>query len=249
MVNFNILIPARLESSRLPRKALADILGVPMIVRVANQAKKSEAKQVIVATDSDEIAKTCQQFNLPVIMTSSTHQSGTDRLAEAVQKLNIPDDEIILNIQGDEPLINPELINQLAHRLANCKASMATLAHPIHSQEEYQNPNIVKVVLNKNEEAMYFSRSLIPFVRNDKPELSILRHIGLYAYRAQFLKIYHQLESSLLEQVESLEQLRILWHGYAISVLVTEKIASIGVDTQQDLDKVIELIKTNKELL
>ncbi|QRN40627.1 MAG: 3-deoxy-manno-octulosonate cytidylyltransferase [Neisseriaceae bacterium] len=247
--DFTILIPTRLESSRLPNKALADILGIPMIIRVANQAKKSHAKQVVIATDSDKIAEVCQKFNFSFIKTSSSHQSGTDRLAEAVQKLNIPDDEIILNIQGDEPLINPQLINQLAAKLAGCSTPIATLAHPIYSEEEYKNPNIVKVVLNKNQEAMYFSRSLIPFLRNKNPELSILRHIGLYAYRAQFLKTYYKLGTSSLEHVESLEQLRILWHGYAISVLVTEEKTSIGVDTPEDLNKVIELIKKNKELL
>lgn len=248
LVDFTILIPARLESSRLPRKVLADILGLPMIIRVVNQAKKTMARQIIIATDSDEIAQVGQKFNVSVVMTSSYNQNGTDRVAEAVQKIGLKDEEIIINLQSDEPLINPDLINQLATRLTNCTAPVATLAKSIDIPEEYVNPNIVKVVLTKDEEAMYFSRSLIPYIHNHNLPSHILKHMGLYAYRSKFLKIYRGLEHSLIEQVESLEQLRILWHGYAISVLTTTHEVSIGVDTPKDLNNVIKFIKNNGEL-
>lgn len=244
--DFIIVIPARLSSTRLPNKPLADIAGVPMVVRVAWQAAKTKADRIVVATDHQSIVDTCTKYNIEAILTAPEHPSGTDRLAEVAEKLNLMDEQIVINLQGDEPLIAPELINQLASLLAKSDAPMATAAHPINSTDQLFNPNAVKVVLNNKNEALYFSRAPIPWDRdslaNDKnilpSRLPVLHHIGLYAYRAVFLKHYKQLAPSLLEQVESLEQLRVLWHGQKIAVTITEKAPLAGVDTPEDLAKV-----------
>ena len=243
---FSIIIPARLSSSRLPNKALADIHGKPMVVRVAERAQQSTASRVIVATDHADIQAACAAHNITSMLTSSAHQSGSSRLAEAVQLLGLPENEIIVNVQGDEPMIPPALINRVAEKLANSHAPMATAAHPVHDFAEFQNPNCVKVVLNQAQQAVYFSRAPIAYPRDEmakkQPALSQdcppLRHIGIYAYRVGFLKQYVRLAESPLERCESLEQLRVLWHGYPIAVKVLDNAPPAGVDTPEDLARV-----------
>jgi 3-deoxy-manno-octulosonate cytidylyltransferase (CMP-KDO synthetase) len=251
MSDFTVVIPARMSSTRLPRKMLLDVVGLPLIVRVAHQAAISKAKRIVVATDHEEIFTVCRRHNLDVIMTSTEHKSGTDRIAEVVQQLALPEDEIIVNVQGDEPLIDPELINQLASFIAAKRSSIATIAHPILSPEEIFNPNVVKVVLNKDNLALYFSRAPIPYYRegfnnaNDvelPKHLNVLRHIGIYAYQVSFLNIYNQLPSCPLEQVEALEQLRALYNGYKIAVMTTNHAPAAGVDTLEDLLRVRQII-------
>lgn len=244
---FVVIIPARLSSSRLPNKALADIHGKPMVVRAAEQAQKSSAKQIVVATDHVDIQAACAAHGVHAIMTGEHHQSGTTRLAEAVQILDLPEETIIVNVQGDEPMMPPNLIQRLADKLANSNAPMATAAHFISDYQEFINPNCVKVVLDKHQNALYFSRAPIAYPRDlmrenahALPEHLPLRHIGIYAYRAGFLQKYAQMTESPLEGIESLEQLRVLWHGYPIAVEILDFVPPIGVDTQADLDRVRE---------
>ncbi|MDO4641100.1 MAG: 3-deoxy-manno-octulosonate cytidylyltransferase [Neisseria sp.] len=248
MTEFIVIIPARLASSRLPNKALADIHGKPMVVRVAEQAKKSAAQRIIVATDHADIEAACQAHGIETVMTAPGHQSGSARLAEAASKLNLPQHLIVVNVQGDEPLIAPELINRTAEVLVENNAQMATAAHPIHSFDEFTNPNVVKVVLDKNHNALYFSRAPIPFPRDSMaentrtlPQEAPMRHIGIYAYRTGFLQRYAEMAETELEHTESLEQLRVLWHGHQIAVEVTLEAPAAGVDTQEDLDRVRQL--------
>ncbi|QEY26894.1 3-deoxy-manno-octulosonate cytidylyltransferase [Neisseria zalophi] len=247
MSQFTVLIPARLSSSRLPSKALADIHGKPMVVRVAEQAAKSRAERIIVATDHPDIQTACRDFGIETVMTADTHESGTTRLAEAVDILGLAEDAVIVNVQGDEPLIDPELINRTAALLVKNQVPMATAAHPIDDWDEFLNPNCVKVVLNRESNALYFSRAPIPYPRDamaaDKagklPEsLHPLRHIGLYAYRAGFLRQYAEMGVSPQETAESLEQLRVLWHGFPIAVEITSTAPAAGVDTPEDLARV-----------
>lgn len=246
MSEFIALIPARMSSSRLPRKALADIAGKPMVVRVAEQAAKSRAARVVVATDHEEIAAACRAHDIDVVLTADTHESGTTRLAEAIQILALPAETIVVNVQGDEPLIDPELINQTAQVLSNSNAPMATAAHIIDDFDEFMNPNVVKVILDKAGNAIYFSRAPIAYPRDSMraglrvlpQEAAPLRHIGIYAYRAGFLQDYAQMSVSPLENIESLEQLRVLWHGYPIAVEITTQVPAAGVDTQEDLERV-----------
>lgn len=244
-MNFSVILPARLSSSRLPEKALADIGGKPMIVRAAEQALQSKAKKVMVATDHERIQAACEAHGIACIMTAAHHNSGTTRLAEAVQVLDLADDEIIVNVQGDEPLMPPSVIDAVAASLAQSGAPMATAAHPIHDFEQFMNPNCVKVVLNQQDEALYFSRAPIAYPRDlmlagEKrlPENLPLRHLGIYAYRVDFLKHYAILPESPLEVCESLEQLRVLWHGYPIAVAVLADEPPAGVDTAEDLARV-----------
>lgn len=246
MSAFTVLIPARLSSSRLPEKALADIHGKPMVVRVAEQAAKSAAERVIVATDHADIAAACQAHGIASVMTAATHESGTTRLAEAAAKLGLPPDTVVVNVQGDEPLINPQLIDRTAALLVKNQVPMATAAHPIRDLAEFLNPNCVKVVLNAAGNALYFSRAPIPYPRDAMaaaPDalpagFSPLRHIGIYAYRAGFLQQYAGLAVSPHETDESLEQLRVLWHGHPIAVEITETAPAAGVDTAEDLARV-----------
>lgn len=245
---YEVIIPARLASLRLPGKVLRDIVGKPMLIRVVEAARKSHARKISVATDSEAIATICQQFDVPYIMTSPTHQSGTDRLSQAAKILDLPDETIVVNLQGDEPAINPILLDDLAHALAKTTASAATVAHPITHQEDLHNPNVVKIVLNAKNEALYFSRSLIPYMRAKDRQLPVLRHVGVYAYRAHLLKDYTQLQVSPLEQCEMLEQLRLLWHGVTIHVLISMHSPSIGVDTEEDLQCIIELFKSKETI-
>ncbi len=237
MGSFTVVIPARLASSRLERKALADLGGKPMVIRVAERSAQSAANRIIVATDAQEIESVCKAANLEVMMTREDHPSGTDRLAEVALQLGLNDEAIVVNVQGDEPLIPVDLINQVANTLqSKPHCAMATAAVAIHDQSEIANPNAVKVVLSKNNEALYFSRSAIPFDRNLNSPI-YYRHLGIYAYRTGFLKAFSNLAISPLEQAESLEQLRALWHGYAIAVHITPESPPPGVDTQADLDR------------
>jgi 3-deoxy-manno-octulosonate cytidylyltransferase (CMP-KDO synthetase) len=242
---FFVVIPARLGSTRLPRKPLADIGGKPMVIRVAERAQQSNAQNVIVATDSTEIQAACDKYRIECLLTSEDHPTGTDRIAEVAQLLKLPEDTLIVNVQGDEPLIPPELINQVAQTLANNTAcAISTVAVPIADTTEINNPNVVKIVLNRSNEALYFSRSTIPFVRDpdSKQAITHLRHLGIYAYRANFLRAYTRLEPAPPEQAEALEQLRALWNGYRIAVHTAKEAPPAGVDTAEDLERVRRIL-------
>jgi len=243
-MSFIAIIPARYGSSRLPGKPLADINGKPMVVHVMERALESGAKRVIVATDHPEVVKAVEDAGGEVCLTRADHQSGTERLAEVIELCQFADDEIIVNVQGDEPLIPPVIIRQVAENLANSEAGMSTLAVPIETAEEAFNPNAVKVVRNVQGYAMYFSRAAIPWERErfalSKEPIGdvFLRHIGIYAYRAGFIRQYVKWEPSELEHIELLEQLRVLWYGEKIHVGVAKAIPSVGVDTPEDLERV-----------
>jgi len=244
-MSFTVIIPARLASTRLPGKPLADLGGKPMVVRVAERAALSGAAQVIVATDHDDIAEACRTHGVQVRMTRADHPSGTDRIAEVAAAIGLPADAVVVNVQGDEPLIDPALIASTA-ALISQDVPMATAAHPIVDVAELFNPNVVKVVLDKAGRALYFSRATVPWHRDafakskeTMPDgYAPLRHIGLYAYRNTFLQIYPALQMSPLEQMEALEQLRVLWHGYPIAVHVAREAPAAGVDTPEDLERV-----------
>lgn len=247
-MSFTVIIPARLASTRLPNKPLADLGGKPMVVRTAERALLSGARQVMVATDHADILAACKAHGIDACMTRSDHPSGTDRIAEVAAMMGLADDAVVVNVQGDEPLIDPELIIATA-ALVSAQTPMATVAHPIHDAKELFNPNVVKVVLNKLGRALYFSRATMPWAR-DAFALDVhtmpndylaLRHIGLYAYRNQFLQSYPQLPMSPLEQIEALEQLRVLWNGIDIAVHVTPTSPAIGVDTKEDLLRVQQI--------
>jgi 3-deoxy-manno-octulosonate cytidylyltransferase (CMP-KDO synthetase) len=242
---FLVVIPARLGSTRLPRKPLADIAGKPMVVRVAEQAKLSNAQSVIVATDSKEIQAACNEHRIECLLTSPDHLTGTDRIAEVAELLKLPANALVVNVQGDEPIIPPELINQVAQTLAeNSACAISTVSTPITDLAEIENPNVVKVVLNRSNEALYFSRASIPFVRDQNMQSQTanlythLRHLGIYAYRAEFLSAYTRLEPAPPEQAEALEQLRALWNGYRIAVHIAPEAPPAGVDTPEDLERV-----------
>ena len=243
MLSFKVVIPARFASTRLPGKPLLDIGGKPMVIRVAEQAAKSGAQQIIIATDHAPIVEAARANGFDAYMTRADHVSGTDRIAEVSLQQGWPDDTIVVNVQGDEPLIPPQLISAVAQHLHDhSDCAIATACHPIHDEEAMRNPNIVKAVLNKHGNALYFSRAPIPWPRDayakqqPLPEnIGVLRHIGIYAYRASFLKAYGQLAPAPIEQAESLEQLRALYHGYQIGVTVTPDAPPGGVDTEPDL--------------
>jgi len=218
-----------------------------MVVRVAQRAQLSQAGQVVVATDSAEVMQVCQQFGVNAVMTRADHLSGSDRLAEAATLLGLPDEAIVVNVQGDEPLIEPNSIDAVAKLLHDQTAcSMSTLADPITHLEEWHSPHCVKVVLDAQSQAMYFSRASIPHFRGGSaeqlPPYPVYRHVGLYAYRCGFLKLYPTLSPAPAEQAEALEQLRVLWHGYRIAVHISQKPSAAGVDTQADLDRVRALL-------
>jgi 3-deoxy-manno-octulosonate cytidylyltransferase (CMP-KDO synthetase) len=249
---FTVVIPARMASSRLPDKPLADIGGLPMVVRVAQRALQSQASQVVVAADDERIVAACQAHGVKALLTRQDHLSGSDRLAEACQLLGLPDDAVVVNVQGDEPLIPPALINEVARVLRERPdASMSTAAHEIGSLEEFTNPNVVKVVMDARQMALYFSRAPIPWWRDGQldsgfkalPKPAPLRHIGIYGYRAGFLSLFPTLKPAPLETMESLEQLRVLWHGHRIAVHVTKEAPGPGVDTPDDLARVRSLIR------
>ncbi len=240
-MSFKVVIPARYASSRLPGKPLLDIAGKPMVIRVSEQARKSGAEAVVIATDFEKIVQVAQEHHVDAVMTRVDHQSGTDRIAEVAQNLNWDNDDIVVNVQGDEPLIDPALIQEVALTLAHSRdAMMATACHAIHDEASMLNPNVVKVVMDADGNAMYFSRAPIPYPRDEahKQSLKAHRHIGIYAYRVGFLKQYAELSVTQLEQIESLEQLRVLHHGYKIAITVTDHAPATGVDTQADLDYV-----------
>jgi len=234
---FVAVIPARLSSTRLPRKPLADIGGAPMVVRVAEQAAKSTASRVVVATDSDEIMAVCHAYQIEAIKTKDSHPTGTDRLSELVALLGLAQDEIVVNVQGDEPFIPPKLINQVAQALAkHQECAISTAAVEIEDTSEIQNPNVVKVVCNAHSEALYFSRAGIPYARDAQTiRFPYLRHLGIYAYRVHFLRAFANLPPAPIEQVEALEQLRALYNGYKIHVQVFHETPPPGIDTPDDL--------------
>ncbi len=244
MTGFSVLIPARLASTRLPGKPLADIGGVPMVVRVARRAAEAGARQVVVAADDARIVQACTSHDVRALLTRADHASGSDRVAEACTLLGLDGAQVVVNVQGDEPLIDPRLIRQCAELLQRREdCVMSTAAHPIDELQDYLDPNIVKVVLDAQGNALYFSRAPIPWQRDggsapELPQPPALRHVGLYAYRAGFLRGFPALPSAAIERTEALEQLRVLWHGHRIAVWVSEHAPGIGVDTPQDLERV-----------
>ena len=243
MPAFHVVIPARFASTRLPGKPLLEIGGTPMVVRVAEQAAQSGAQQIIIATDHEPILSAAAAHGFTACMTRADHSSGTDRIAEVVAQQGWADEVIVVNVQGDEPLIPPALIRAVAQHLhAHPECAIATACHPIHDEEAMRNPNIVKAVLDKDGNALYFSRAPIPYPRDAfaqgaalPADLPVLRHIGIYAYRVSFLRAFGQLAPAAIEQIEALEQLRALWHGYKIGVSITQDAPPSGVDTQADL--------------
>lgn len=253
MMRFKVVIPARYASTRLPAKPLLDLAGKPMVVRVAERALLSGAEEVVVATDHAEVAAAVERHGLRVLLTRAEHASGTDRLAEVIESSGWHDDTIVVNVQGDEPLIDPALIVRVAVELAGSGAEIATLAHPLSEAAEFFNPNIVKVVLTASGDALYFSRAPIPYARDhfareaggETLPIGMLayRHIGLYAYRAHFLRTYTGLAPSPLESLEALEQLRALWHGLRVRVAIVDDLPSAGVDTPEDAHRVQEWFK------
>jgi 3-deoxy-manno-octulosonate cytidylyltransferase (CMP-KDO synthetase) len=245
-MTFTVLIPARMASSRLPDKPLADLAGIPMVVRVAQRAHASSASRVVVATDDERVMSVCQTHNVEAVLTRSDHFSGSDRLAEACEILKLKEQDIVVNVQGDEPLIAPESIDAVAQLLATRDdCSMSTLAHAIDNVEEFSSPHVVKVVLDARDTALYFSRAPIAWWRDgfskgitELPNPAPLRHVGLYAYRVQFLRVFPQLKPAPIEMLESLEQLRALWHGHRIAVHISAHAPGPGIDTPEDLVRV-----------
>ena len=247
---FTVIVPARLASTRLPGKPLLDIAGLPMVVRVARQAQRSSAAQVVVATDAPEVAAACTAHGVPHVMTRADHASGSDRLAEACEHLGHDGGHIVVNVQGDEPLIEPGLIDRCAALLGeHPDCPVGTVAHPIEEAADWLNPNVVKVVLDAAGRALYFTRASIPFFRDGSPgqlpaDPAPLRHLGLYAYRAGFLRRFPTLPQAPIERTEALEQLRVLWHGERIAVHITDMAPGTGVDTPEDLVRVRALFSS-----
>ena len=249
-MSFVVIIPARYASTRLPGKPLVDINGKPMVVHVLERARESGAERIIVATDNEEVMAAVQAVGGEVCMTRADHQSGTERLAEVVEKCGFSDETVIVNVQGDEPMIPPAIIRQVADNLAARRdVGMATLAVPIESAEEAFNPNAVKVVMDAQGYALYFSRATIPWDRDrfaasrETIGDSFLRHIGIYGYRAGFIRRYVSWQTSPLEQIEMLEQLRVLWYGEKIHVDVASVVPGTGVDTPEDLERVHQAMR------
>ena len=243
-LRFTVLVPARYASSRLPGKPLADLGGKPMVVRVAERARESGALRVVVATDDPRIEQAARDHGVDIVLTRTDHASGTDRLAEAATRLALSDDEIVVNVQGDEPLLEPALMRRVAATLASSRdAAIATACHPIAEIDDVFNPNVVKVVLDARRNALYFSRAPIPWARADfaamppmlPAGLPIFRHYGLYAYRVAFLRTFPTLSPAPIEGFEALEQLRALWHGYRIVVEIADGTPAPGIDTPEDL--------------
>lgn len=245
-MNFTVLIPARLASTRLPDKPLADIAGKPMVVRVAERVAGCGAARTVVACDDERIVRACAEHGVQSVLTRSDHASGSDRLAEACVLLGLDGQDMVVNVQGDEPLIDPELVRRVAQLLDGREdCVMSTAAHPLDELSEYLNPNVVKVVLDQAGRALYFSRAPIPWWRDGMaarpqrlPAPAPLRHLGLYAYRAGFLRQFPALAAAPVEGLEALEQLRVLWHGHRIAVHVAADGPGPGVDTPEDLERV-----------
>jgi 3-deoxy-manno-octulosonate cytidylyltransferase (CMP-KDO synthetase) len=249
---FKVVVPARYASTRLPAKPLLDLGGKPMVARTAERAMQSGAEEVWVATDHPDVMAAAALHGLSVVLTRTDHPSGTDRLAEVIEQRGWNDDTIVVNVQGDEPLIDPALIARTARQLAESGANIATVAHPINKAVDHFNPNIVKVVCKADGDALYFSRAPIPyardhFAREGKESLPAgipaFRHVGLYAYRARFLRAYARLAPSPLEAFEALEQLRALFHGFRISVLISDHLPMPGVDTPEDAARMQEYFR------
>ncbi len=250
-VAFKVVIPARYASTRLPGKPLLDLGGKPMAVRVAERARLSGAEEIWVATDDARVRDAVEAHEIAAVMTRADHPTGTDRLAEVVEQRGWSSDTIIVNVQGDEPLIEPEVILQTARQLAASGADIATVAHPITDAADFFNPNVVKVVCRADGDAAYFSRAPIPYARDEfaaaggrdalPAAFPAYRHVGLYAYRASFLKAYAGLTVAPTEQFEALEQLRALWHGYRISVTLIDAAPAPGVDTPEDAERMRKL--------
>jgi 3-deoxy-manno-octulosonate cytidylyltransferase (CMP-KDO synthetase) len=249
-MSFTVLVPARLASTRLPNKPLADIAGLPMVVRVAHRAALSTAKAVVVAADDASVVEACKAHGVKAVLTRRDHATGSDRLAEACTLLGLDGGDVVVNVQGDEPLIDPELIDACARLLAERKdCVMSTAAHAIDDATEFANPNVVKVVCDAAQRALYFSRAPIPWWRDGYAggigrlsEPQPLRHVGLYAYQAGFLRRFPSLPPAPLESIEALEQLRVLWHGERIAVHVSASRPGPGVDTPEDLERVRALL-------
>ena len=250
---FSVIIPARLASTRLPNKPLADIAGLPMVVRVAQRAALSGAGRVVVAADDPRIVAACAEYGVQALLTRADHASGSDRLAEACVQLGLDAQAVVVNVQGDEPLIEPALIDACAALLdAHPDCAVGTAAHAIDTLADYLNPNVVKVVLDAAGRALLFSRAPLPWWRDGPqdargmpsalPEPRPLRHVGMYAYRAGFLRRFPSLGAAPLERCEALEQLRVLWHGERIAVHVTAHAPGAGVDTPEDLARVRALL-------
>lgn len=255
MTAFHVVIPARHASTRLPGKPLLPIAGKPMVIRVAEQAAQSGAQQIWIATDHHAIAAAVHEHGFKACLTKESHESGTDRIAEVVEQHDWPDDTIVVNVQGDEPLIPPSLIRSVAEHLhAHPECAIATASHAIHDKEAMLNPNIVKTVLDGQGNALYFSRAPIPWPRDafahhaDLPkDIQVLRHIGIYAYRASFLRAFGELAPAPIERIEALEQLRALYHGFKIGIVITEQAPPSGVDTDQDLHLVRRIFDTSNQ--
>jgi len=254
-MGFTVIVPARLASTRLPDKPLADIGGLPMVVRVAQRAALSGAARVVVAADDARVTEACRAHGVQAMLTRTDHASGSDRLAEACARLDLDDHEVVVNVQGDEPLIDPALIDAVAGLLAaRPEASMSTAAHPIGDAVDFANPNVVKVVTDARGMALYFSRAMIPWWRDGftnangvaaLPNPAPLRHVGIYGYRAGFLRQFPRLAQAPMEVTEALEQLRALWHGHRIAVHVADHAPGPGVDTPEDLARVRRLLLEN----
>jgi 3-deoxy-manno-octulosonate cytidylyltransferase (CMP-KDO synthetase) len=254
-LTFTALIPARYASTRLPGKPLADVAGKPLVIRVAERAKASGAQRIVIATDDERIRAAAEKHGVESVLTRADHRTGTDRLAEAAFILGLDPATIIVNVQGDEPLLQASLIREVAEELqSHADAAIATACHPIDNPEEAFNPNVVKVVLDRDGYALYFSRATIPWAReafaSDRTALPtglpLYRHYGLYAYRVSFLSKYPTLVEAAIERFEALEQLRALWHGHRIIVRITTGTPAPGVDTQEDLERVRALYAAGK---
>jgi 3-deoxy-manno-octulosonate cytidylyltransferase (CMP-KDO synthetase) len=249
-MSFVVVIPARYASTRLPGKALLDVAGKPMVVHVADRARASGAAEVWVATDDERVRAAVTEHGHQCLMTAASHVSGTDRIAEVAAKRGWPDQTIVVNVQGDEPRIAPGLIREVAELFdRHPEATMSTACHALHRQVDLFDPNVVKVVLDSKGNALYFSRATIPWARDSfvmdraviPKGLPVYRHIGIYGYRCGFLKLYTRLEPPAIERFEALEQLRALWHGFRITVAITDQAPEAGVDTPEDLETVRRL--------
>jgi 3-deoxy-manno-octulosonate cytidylyltransferase (CMP-KDO synthetase) len=251
---FRVVIPARLGSTRLPNKVIRDVLGKPVVRHVWEAARMSGAAEILIATDSEQVAEICRGFGAEVCMTSPQHQSGTDRINEVARLQGWSADTIVVNLQGDEPLMPPELIRKTAQLLADDSgAHMASICHPVHVLEEWLNPNVVKVVMDRRGYALYFSRAPMPWRRDGStreqprlPEGLAFRHVGIYAYRVAALAEFSQLPAAPLEECEALEQLRALTHGFRIKMGITDNPPPRGVDTEEDLQAVIALLRSRR---
>jgi 3-deoxy-manno-octulosonate cytidylyltransferase (CMP-KDO synthetase) len=253
-MDYVVLIPARLASTRLPNKPLVDLCGVPMVVRVAQRVLSGAAQpRVVVAADDHSIVQACANHGIESVLTRQDHASGSDRLAEAAQILGLPDEAVVVNVQGDEPLIDPRLVQAVAALLVqHPQAAMGTAAHPLDNLADFLNPNVVKVVTDASGLALYFSRAPIAWWRDGfaieprcLPEPAPLRHIGIYSYRVGFLRAFPTLPQASLEVTEALEQLRALWHGYRIAVHISRDAPGLGVDTPEDLERVRRVLSSS----